>query len=217
MRVFADIFIMGIVLGWGPCLYFCAPILFPFIAATQSGWLKGLKAVILFSLSRTISHVILAIIATAFGQLVIDRFYSKIGTNIYFVMPLFILFLGIALLLGRSPHLRFCQIFSKYTTSQSWKSFILLGLLIGFSPCITLLGVLAYISAVSQDLLYGAFLGLCFGLGTSLSPLILIGILSGGLPKLIFRREKFLGIFNRICGLFLIYLGLQLVVRVLRI
>lgn len=214
MRVSTDIFIMGIMLGWGPCLSFCAPIISPYIAATQSGWFKGLKCVILFSLSRILSYIILSLIATAFGQIVIKRFYeSKVGENLYLIVGFFVLFLGIILLLGKSPRLRFCSMFSKFITSQSLKSFIILGFLIGFSPCISLLSVLAYISLVSKDLLYSAFLGLCFGLGTALSPLIPLGVLFGWLPKLIFRRDKFLDIFNRICGLFLIYLGSQIVLR----
>lgn len=218
MKVSTDIFIMGIILGWGPCLSFCAPIIFPYIMATQSRWLKGLKSVIVFSLSRIISYIILALIATAFGQLVISKFYeSKMGENIYLIIGLFILSIGIILLLGKSPNLKFCQILHKYTTSGSLKSLIIFGLLIGFSPCIPLLGILAYITLVSKNILYGGFLGLCFGLGTLLSPLIPLGILSGGLPKLLFRREKFLDIFNRICGIFLIYLGFQLVIKVLKI
>jgi threonine/homoserine/homoserine lactone efflux protein len=43
-----------------------------------------------------------------------------------------------------------------------------------------------------------------------------LGILSGGLPRLILRREKFLDIFNRICGLFLIYLSSRLIINSLR-
>lgn len=216
MRVCTDIFIMGVILGVGPCLYFCAPIISPLIAATQSGWLKGLKSVILFSLSRIFAYVVLASVATVFGQLTIDRFYGdKLTKNIHFTIGLFILLIGVILLLGKSPRLKICQRLCRHTTSQSLKSLVILGLLIGFSPCLPMLGVLGYIASESKDLLYGAFLGLCFGLGTAISPLIPLGILSAGLPRLILRRERFLDIFNRICGLFLIYLGLQLIIRVL--
>jgi len=208
---------MGIILGWGPCMTFCTPLISPYIMATQSGWLRGLKSVIVFSLSRIISYIILALIVSALGQLVISKFYeSKAGENIFLIIGLFIIFLGIILLWGKLPNLRFYQKLCKYTTPQSLKSLAILGLLIGFSPCLPLLGILSYIAFVSKNLLYGAFLGLCFGLGTLLSPLIPLGILSGSLPKLIFRREKFLNIFNRICGLFLIYLGFQLVIKVLK-
>lgn len=217
MRVCTDIFITGVVLGVGPCLYFCAPIIFPLIATTQSGWFKGLRSVILFSLSRIFAYVVLASVATLFGQLIIHRFYGdRLTKNIHFIMGLFILLIGVVLLLGKSPKLKVCQKLCRYTTSQSLKSLVILGLLIGFSPCISMLGVLGYITAVSKDLLYGAFLGLCFGLGTMISPLIPLGILSAGLPRLILRKERFLDIFNRICGLFLIYLGLQLLIGILR-
>jgi len=217
MRVCTDIFITGVILGVGPCLYFCAPIISPLIAVTQSGWLKGLRSVILFSLSRIFAYVVLASVVTIFGQLTVYRFYGdKLAKNIYFTIGLFILLIGVILLLGKSPRLKICQRLCRYTTSQSLKSLVILGLLIGFSPCLPMLGVLGYIASESKDLLYGAFLGFCFGLGTAISPLIPLGILSAGLPRFILKRERFLDIFNRICGLFLIYLGLQLVIRILR-
>ncbi|GAG71639.1 unnamed protein product, partial [marine sediment metagenome] len=39
MKIYVDVFIMGVATSWGACLFFCAPILIPYIAATQKGWL----------------------------------------------------------------------------------------------------------------------------------------------------------------------------------
>jgi sulfite exporter TauE/SafE len=208
---------MGITLGWGPCLSFCSPILLPYIAATQTSWLKGLRAAIIFSLSRILAYMVLALIVVSIGRVIINKFYGHtIGISIYLLIGIFISLLGLVLFFGKKfESLQLCKILNIHTSGRGLKSLIILGILIGLAPCIPLFGALSYIAFVSKNLLEGIFLGFCFGIGTLLSPLVIFGLLAGGLPKTLFKNHKIFTIFNRICGLFLFYLGLKLIIKVL--
>ncbi|MDI6839712.1 MAG: sulfite exporter TauE/SafE family protein [bacterium] len=205
---------MGITLGWGPCLSFCSPILVSYIAGTQRGWLSGLWNILVFSFVRVSAYIILAGIAASIGQLVVRNYYeSAFGRLLYPIVGIVIVILGILIILNKSPNFQFCSKFIKNTLQNNLKGVIILGLLIGFSPCIPLFGVLTYIAFEAKTLLQAIFYGSCFGAGTILTPLIPIGILAGGIPSIILRKPKVLDIFIRICGAILVYFGIKLIIR----
>ena len=213
MKVSTDIFIMGIMLGWGPCLYFCTPILIPYIAGTQKGWLSGLRAILIFSFSRVIAYMVLAIIATSLGHILLRKHYeSDVGRIVYLVFGLVVVLLGLAIVIGKIPRLHLCHRFANKITRNSIGGIALLGLLIGLSPCIPLFGVLAYIAVKSNTVLQGVFYGACFGAGTLLTPLIPMGVLAGGISSLIARKPMIFDIVSRLCGCFLIYVGVRLLI-----
>ena len=216
VKIYIDVFIAGITLGWGPCLYFCAPILLPYIAATQKGWIGGFKATLAFSLSRIVPYIILSLLSATLGQYIVRSFYgSRAGLIIYISAGAFILLLGVIILIGRSPHLHICQSLSKHIGSEGIKGMILLGMVVGILPCMPLLGVLTYIALTSRNLLDGIFLGLSFGAGTLISPLILFGPIAGGASSLLFKKPLVYKIFSRVCGLLLIYLGIGMIIKIL--
>ena len=92
---------------------------------------------------------------------------------------------------------------------------ILLGFLIGIMPCMPLLGLLTYITFTSDSLLHGMSLGLTFGVGTLISPLILFGTLAGGVSSTLFKKPLIYKIFTWACGLILLYLGAEMMIRIL--
>ena len=216
MKVYIDLFITGVALSWGPCLSFCAPILVPYIAGTQKGWLNGLKVSLAFSLARVISYVSLSLISAIIGQYLIRRFYqTRAGSIIYLAAGVFVALLGIIIVIGKSPHLHFCAPLKKIGSRSGIKEMALLGIMVGLAPCLPLFGVLTYIAFNSQNFLHGAFLGLAFGLGTLISPLILIGPLAGGISMFLLKKPLVYKIFSYLCGLILIYLGIGMAIRVL--
>jgi sulfite exporter TauE/SafE len=216
LKIYIDLFITGVALSWGPCLCFCAPILLPYIAGTQKGWAGGLKISLAFSLARIVPYVILSLISATLGQYLITRFYdTQGGMIIHMAAGILIVFLGIVVVIGKSGHLHFCASLKRINSSSSIKEMMLLGMIVGFAPCLPLFGVLAYIAFNAQNFLHGAMLGLTFGLGTVVSPLILIGPLVGEIPALLLKRPLVYKIFSRLCGLILMYLGIEMLARVL--
>lgn len=216
MKIYIDLFVTGVALSWGPCLSFCAPILVPYIAGTQKNWLSGLKVSLAFSLARVISYTTLSLISATLGQYLIRGFYqTRGGSIIYLAAGVFVALLGIIIVIGKSPHLHFCAALKRIGSKAGIKEMILLGIIVGFAPCLPLFGVLTYIAFNSENFLHGAFLGLAFGMGTLISPLILIGPLAGGIPMFLLKKPLVYKIFGYICGLILIYLGIGMAIRVL--
>ncbi len=102
-------------------------------------------------------------------------------------------------MLGKT-RLPFCRILHRETIERSAKSMILLGILIGVSPCLPLLGALTTIAGWAKGPFVGAFWGLSFGLGTILSPLIILALVAGGLGKLLSLKPILHQVASRICG-----------------
>jgi len=192
-----ELFTIGIAMAFGPCLFFCTPIVLSYIAGTQDSWRKGFKSVLIFSLSRAIVYVLLGSLAGFFGKLLTTTL-DKYGLTIYFIGGMFISLSGILILLGKNPNLHLCQILRKYTVENDIRSSIVLGIIIGLLPCTPLLGILVYISLISKDLWQGA--------------LIIFGILVSSLPKKIIKSPKTFEIFKKVCGFLLFLFGVQLIV-----
>lgn len=206
-----ELFSIGITMAFGPCLFFCTPIVLSYIAGTQDSARKGFKSVLLFSLSRAIIYVLLGSLAGFFGKILTSTL-DKFGLVIYIIGGTFISLSGILILMGKNPNLHLCQILRKYTVENDTRNLIIMGMIIGLLPCTPLLSILVYIGLTSKDLWQGALLGFSFGVGTIISPLIILGILVSYLPKKIIKSSKTFEIFKKVCGFLLFLFGVQLVV-----
>jgi sulfite exporter TauE/SafE len=87
----------------------------------------------------------------------------------------------------------------------------IVGMLVALSPCLPLIGILLEIALLSKGLFSGVIYSLFFGIGTMLSPLLLLGAvipLVGG--RIDAKRFK---IFTCLCGIMLVLVGLYLIFR----
>jgi sulfite exporter TauE/SafE len=216
MKEYTALFFYGITMGLGPCLTFCSPILLPYITArNKENWLGGVRDILIFSLARVTVYSLLGLAAGSIGfgltaVIAGDRFiFLK-----YLGMGIFILLLGIVMVLGRTKF-TFCRILHRETIERSTKSMILLGILTGFSPCLPLAGALGIIAGLAPGSLAGAFWGFSFGLGTVVSPLILLALAAGGVGRLFSLKPALHRALRGVCGSFLIYFGIRLIWRVL--
>ena len=120
---------------------------------------------------------------------------------------------GVLVMLGKEPRFHLCRALSQHTVNDSTKSMALLGFIVGVAPCAPLLGILTYIAFSVQDSLLGAAYAFCFGVGTAIiTPIVLLGVLSSVVPRLLFKNPKILDIFRRSCGLLLVFFGARLIV-----
>jgi len=91
-------------------------------------------------------------------------------------------------------------------------SLFALGFLIGVAPCAPLLALLLQIALMSSSALEGAAYTLSFGMGTSISGLIVVGVLAGflsGFTARAFKSKKTNFIFRIICALLLMLFGVR--------
>ena len=206
-----ELFTIGITMAFGPCLFFCTPIVLSYISSTQDNWQKGFKSVLIFSLSRAIIYVLLGFLAGLFGK-ILTATLDKYSLTIYLFGGMFICLSGILILIGKNPNYPFCQTLRKYSVENDVRSSITFGIIMGLLPCTPLLGILVYISLISKNLWQGALLGFSFGVGTIISPLIIFGILVSSLPKKIIKNPEIFDIFKKACGFLLFLFGVQLIV-----
>lgn len=199
------IFIQGMVIGSGPCLLLCAPVVLPLVAGTQRSFWEGFFAVIEFSFGRILVYTLLGGLFGYFGYWLTGFLIDpRAAAAVWVAVGGFIIFLGGLLVFGREWGNQFCH---KY----SGESLFLMGILVGLSPCLPLLAILTQIALFSRQIWIGALYGLSFGLGTLFSPLIIIGALLPLIPGYLFKEERVRRIFNAICGMTLILVGAYLI------
>jgi hypothetical protein len=212
-----SLFVTGIIMGSGPCLLSCGPILLSYIAGTKSSALQGLKCWAIFSLGRLLSTILLGFLAGFAGAALFQRFYWEIsGYILWSITGLFIIFLGFMVCIGMHSKLKICNILGNVTAQRDRNSVMLLGVLVGLLPCVPFLGVLSYITMVSTDYYHGIFMGAAFGIGVIMSPLIFASMVAGAIPGLkIFQNSNRVMVFQRICGAVLMILGAHILIKTL--
>jgi sulfite exporter TauE/SafE len=201
LKTIAGLFILGVSFGAGPCLASCGPLVLCYIAGSGKNTLKALISYTLFSLARISVYIVLALLLYFLGQVVLARFMSGFSKAVFVAGGIFIILVGIFLGLGKKL---------KYDRG----SILTLGLVTGLVPCAPLLSILFYTALIAKSWLASVFYALAFGIGTFLSPLILLVLLAGRLPAFLPKdKELYRRIFNLICGAITIFLGLQLIRR----
>ncbi len=204
-------------MGAGPCLISCGPVLISYIAGTKRSALQGLQSWFIFSLSRFSVTVFLGFIAGIAGAGLFSRFYYGIpGSIIWFVTGIFISSLGILIFFGIHTKFRVCGFLNRSLIQHDTKSLITLGILTGVLPCVPLIGVISYITMTSTHYTHGILMSAAFGLGAAISPLALLAMAAGAIPKLkLLQYHGALIVFQKICGLVLFFLGAHVVVNAL--
>lgn len=212
MRMYVELFVLGATLGAGPCLAVCAPILIPFIASTGQNWRQGLKAAAVFSFFRALAYAALGVVSVLCYALIEsivvpeNRYYLSLLAG-FFVVAVGLLFI----LMKRDIHLPFFGSLADRLLRKSNQSMAVLGLLIGFSPCLPLIGALALVAAQATSVLDGAALGLTFGMGTFLSPLLVLAVLAGHVSERMSKSRRLFGTLRMVCGIVLVVSGLYLI------
>ncbi len=208
---------MGLLMGTGPCLASCGPVLISYIAGTKNSAMQGLKSWFIFSLSRFFVTLFLGFIAGITGAGLFSRFYCGIsGYIIWLVTGVFISLLGILIFFAIHTKFKVCGALNQSLIQHDTKSLVSLGILIGILPCVPLIGIISYITMVSTHYTHGILMAAAFALGTAISPLVLLAMAAGAIPKLkLLRHQGALVIFQRICGLILVLLGVHVAVNAL--
>ncbi|MDD5594452.1 MAG: sulfite exporter TauE/SafE family protein [Candidatus Margulisbacteria bacterium] len=200
-------FVQGFIVGAGPCLLLCAPIILPYIAGTQKDWRAGLRTTLIFSSARLLVYTLLGGLVGYVGSWLFLLFNHRFwGDVLWGGAGIFLILLGVLMILGLNYENPLCRL------AKSGKSVFLLGVLVGLSPCLPLIAVLTEIMFISDHIYQGLFYGLAFGMGTVFSPLLILGALAAWLPGK-FAKESTAGrLFNFLCGLSLCLFGLYLII-----
>ena len=189
----------GFFLGYGPCLATCLPILIPY-TVTKKHWKEGLEAAVTFSLARLAVYVVLGAVVGYIGAYLMGYYYlTGFQYNIQGIMAFFLIAIGLLVMFGKDTGLKFCRVENG--------NMVVLGILVGLSPCLPLIGVLLEIALLARNFLDGIIFSLAFGIGTVLSPMLVVGALAPVIGARFNDRIRLFFVF--ICGLLLILMGIM--------
>jgi len=212
-KIFGSLFILGLSFGAGPCLASCGPLLISYIAARRKNIPKSIITYLLFSVSRILAYIVLGLLVFLSGQLISRIMLNTVPRYFFIGGGAFIVIIGFFTAIGRNSGHKLCLRLQEKFLKRDTLTVLILGLIIGIFPCLPLLSVLSYIGLVSKTWLERLLYGLFFGLGTVVSPLIILAALAGLIPRIIAQNNKLYGIVNVICGLIIIFLGARLIIR----
>jgi len=216
LRICISLFLSGAFLGSGPCLISCGPFLVSFISGAKKNLKESFWLWLVFSCARVFSYLVLGLIAGIFSQEIIYKLYqNNLGQYLLIAGGAFLLVIGSVMILGVQSSNKVCRLLEEKFIKRGTKSAVLFGLFVGFLPCAPLLAILSYIVLVSGSWYKGLWYSLSFGLGTLVSPLIILVFLASLVPKIL-DKTKFLAVFQKICGLVILLLGLELIIRGIR-
>jgi sulfite exporter TauE/SafE len=192
MDFLVEALVLGVLYGIGPCTLFCAPVIVPLVMSYSKDGREGVKNTLIFSLGRIVSYASLGAASGLLGAAL-----SSILTKE--VLAASIIGFGVLLLLRKHP--KTCLLAGKVKGKHA--SFTS-GIILGLSPCYPLIGLLT-LAATSGSPITGLAMGVIFGLGTTLTPLIILGFFAGRWAK--FSKE-FADVNLIVTGLFLIAVGI---------
>jgi uncharacterized protein len=184
--------ILGFTYGIGPCTISCAPLVVPLIMSTANSKKEGVILSIVFSIGRVISYVLLGFLAGLLGKS-LDFFIPNKYLGLFFII------LGVAIFFNFRGK---CMLRTRFKLTSNFMALVT-GIIYGAGPCPPLIALLG-LAVSTKSALIGALMGLVFGLGTIISPIIILGLFSGWFAK----NKEFRQVIPYVSGIFLALLGL---------
>ena len=203
------LFVGGITMGSGACLTYVAPLLLPYIGGTAKSWRAGLRISLIFSLGRALAVAILGGLATVAFSSINQFFPPQVSGYIYLVCAAIMVTGGTFVILGKGFRVPLSRFVNRNVLNARPLNMLLLGFLMGISPCVPLVSVLTYIACVAENAPLGILYALCFAIGAAIAPVVL-GTSAGAIPQKLLSSPKVLRAFQFACGLTLVFFGAQL-------
>jgi ABC-type nickel/cobalt efflux system permease component RcnA len=214
IKTFFELFALGLAWGLsGPCLLTCAPILVPFVAGREGNLKIAFFDTAIFSIGKFSAYILLGFLA-GLSSHILNKFLES--SSVYLLkifVGILMSIIGILIIIGKNPQIKFCQILRKNLIERSAKSLLIIGFVIGILPCAPLLVILFEIALISKNALSGLVYGSAFGIGVSITPFLILAPLAGFfsfIPEKFFTSNTSKIIFRIFCGIILFILGIQL-------
>jgi sulfite exporter TauE/SafE len=187
---FIGAFLGGLLYGLAVCTASCLPLVTSYIAGIGAGFTKGVKVTLIFNSGRILAYTLIGTLIGLFGGLfrifVSEAAISPFQIYSSFAFGIVTIIIGAAILYkARKPS--DCNIINSKIITDSkigrvgvnFGAFSL-GLSRGFIICPPLIALLLY-SLPFTNPIGSVGIALLFGLGTALSPIILLGGVTGWL------------------------------------
>ena len=192
MQFLIEALILGVLYGIGPCTLFCAPVMVPLVMSYSKDGREGIKHALVFSAGRMTSYASLGAVSGLLGIALTNILTKEMTAAV-------IIAFGVLILLKRYP--KKCAFAGRVKGGQTSFSS---GVLLGLSPCYPLISLLS-LAALSGSPVTGLAMGIIFGLGTTITPLLILGFFAG---KWASFSKEFMNVNLIVTGGFLILLGI---------
>ncbi|MBU1998707.1 MAG: sulfite exporter TauE/SafE family protein [Candidatus Omnitrophota bacterium] len=221
LKLSLTFFIYGLLFGVGPCLASCGPLLVAYFSGSSKNILMSLLEYAYFSLAKILAYLLITLSVFSIGKVAARHIIGEYSVYIFIVGGIFIILVGLSMIVplgsitfeeGKNKIFdRLTKFIKREVLPKSNKmTIIILGLLIGLLPCLPLLTIASYIGLASSHWTESILYGLAFGLGTSLSPLVMLVFFSGMISRFV-RSKNYARVFRIVCGLIIIFLGFKLI------
>jgi sulfite exporter TauE/SafE len=208
------VFVSGILLGSGACLASCGPVFISYCIGTQKNIRKSLGSCCAFSVGRISIYILFALVIYFLGKLALEHFLGGSFKYVLIAGGSFIILVGLLMSLGKNIEFKFLGALQNKIIAKDTKSLFLMGIIVGILPCAPLFSILSYIGLVSKNWLSSLLYSLFFGLGTAISPLILLTVFAGIVSHLLCDRTAiYHRVFSIVCGMIIMLSGIHLIMR----
>ncbi len=203
--------VSGVLLGYGACLVSCGPILISYFTGTHKNIKKSLISYGIFCFFRMLVYGLLGFLVFRIGQFAGESIFGHSRTYINIFGGIFITLIGFFMVFGKKPGTGLITDLRTKFAGNDNIIVTLLGIIIGLIPCGPLLAVLSYVGLFSKTWIDSVLYSLFFGLGTAISPIVIFVVMSGMFSQYIKISSS--KIIDFACGLIIIILGIQLILR----
>ena len=204
--------LLGITSGISQCSVFCAPVVSTHIMGSKEGAVEGFKSYVVFSVGRVFMCLLLGLAAGYAGAAFTgsDGIF-KHGSAIYTAM---LILIGFVMLVRpvcgckKTENKKgwFPSLGGRFLFNPTAHLFVM-GTALAAIPCPPMVAMLLY-SLEMPSIIWGGIIMVLFGIGTAVSPFVIICVLAGWFSKKIKAvAPQYRMMFQRLSGLILILLG----------
>jgi len=209
--------VLGLFYGLTFCTSTCLPYVVSYIAGIKAGFRKGLIVTSIYNLGRITAYALIGTVIGLFKVLVSDTFLLTYQRYAFAAFGATIIVIGANILVNGKSSSHSCNktCVELNVHGATARKFDVRAFLMGFTKglvlCPPLLGLLLYsatLSGPSDSVIFATL----FGIGTALSPLLLLGGATGWLLN---KAPLFSGWISKIASVILILLGLNMLLGAL--
>jgi sulfite exporter TauE/SafE len=188
-----------------------------YIAGIKAGFRRGVVVTSIYNLGRVAAYALIGVLIGLFKMLVSDAFILTYQRYAFAAFGVTITVIGASILVNKKPSLHTCNKTCVNPNAQevTARRFDVRAFLMGFTKglvlCPPLLGLLLYSATLSgpgESVIFATL----FGVGTALSPLLLLGGATGWLLN---KAPLFSRWVSKIASVILILLGFNLLLNAL--